>query len=145
MFLLTKPSPATIDSYAQKQGKLELSYTFGGATHPQRYSPPLGYTLDHNRVCLGTGEAVFKRAVTNLEHWQMYHTGWTFIQTKTLHEGMCNSLLAKHFGFYSLHVLKVIYIVREARHVAFSVGTLPGHAQQGEERFLVEWLADDSV
>jgi uncharacterized protein (UPF0548 family) len=94
---------------------------------------------------LGKGKTVFEQAISNLEAWQMYQTSWTFIQAKTLQENMVNALLAKHFGFYSVQVIKVVYILREPKRVAFAIGTLPSHAEQGEERFMVEILEDGNV
>ena len=88
----------------QKLSYQKPSYPFIGATHPHNYNPPKGYNLDHNRICLGQGEAVFTKAIANLEKWKMYQTSWTFIQDKTLKEGMVNALLARHIGFYSIQV-----------------------------------------
>ena len=31
------------------------------------------------------------------------------------------------------------------KRFGFAYGTLPDHAERGEERFMIEWLADDSV
>ena len=31
------------------------------------------------------------------------------------------------------------------RRFGFAYGTLPDHVECGEERFMIEWLADDSV
>jgi uncharacterized protein (UPF0548 family) len=56
-----------------------------------------------------------------------------------------NLIQARHFGFYSIHAIKVVYMLREFHRLAFAIGTLPSHAEQGEERFMVEWLEDDSV
>jgi uncharacterized protein (UPF0548 family) len=36
-------------------------------------------------------------------------------------------------------------VIDEPRRFGFAYGTLPGHVEAGEERFLVEWLADDAV
>jgi uncharacterized protein (UPF0548 family) len=36
-------------------------------------------------------------------------------------------------------------VIDEERKFGFAYGTLPDHVERGEERFLVEWQADDSV
>jgi len=36
-------------------------------------------------------------------------------------------------------------VIDEPRRFGFAYGTLPGHAERGEERFLIEWLTDDTV
>jgi len=41
--------------------------------------------------------------------------------------------------------VRVVYVVDEPGRLGFAYGTLPGHPESGEELFLVEHLADDSV
>ena len=51
-------------------------------------------------------------------------------------------------GLCVLNACRVVYVVEEEqpiRRFAFAYGTLPEHAESGEERFLVEWQKDDSV
>jgi uncharacterized protein (UPF0548 family) len=40
---------------------------------------------------------------------------------------------------------RVVYVVDEPGRRGFAYGTLPGHPERGEEAFIVEHLADDSV
>ncbi len=40
---------------------------------------------------------------------------------------------------------RVVYVVDEPARRGFAYGTLPGHPERGEEAFVVERLADDSV
>src|SRR5262249_55066407 len=40
---------------------------------------------------------------------------------------------------------RIVHVVDEPRRFVFAYGTLPGHVESGEERFLIEWLPDDSV
>jgi uncharacterized protein (UPF0548 family) len=40
---------------------------------------------------------------------------------------------------------RVVYLVEEPRRLGFAYGTLPGHPESGEEAFIVEQHADDSV
>jgi uncharacterized protein (UPF0548 family) len=47
-----------------------------------------------------------------------------------------------HFGFWSLHACRIVYVVDEEgafTRFGFSYGTLTEHAQSGEERFTVAW------
>jgi uncharacterized protein (UPF0548 family) len=52
-------------------------------------------------------------------------------------------VLARAFGLWWLNACRIVYIVDEddgsMRRFGFAYGTLPGHAESGEERFLVEW------
>lgn len=59
------------------------------------------------------------------------------------------AVLARHLGFWSLNSARIVYTVEEGDAVerfGFAYGTLPGHAERGEEFFSVEWdHSDDSV
>jgi len=49
------------------------------------------------------------------------------------------------FGVWFLNAARIVYVIDEPRRFGFAYGTLPGHAERGEERFLVEWLPDETV
>lgn len=56
--------------------------------------------------------------------------------------GSVVAVLMKHFGFWSLNCWRIVYVIDEGGHVrryGFAYGTRPEHAEQGEERFTVEW------
>ena len=59
--------------------------------------------------------------------------------------GATVAVKARAFGTWSLNATRVVYVIDESRRFGFAYGTLPDHVEKGEERFLVEWLADDSV
>ena len=45
--------------------------------------------------------------------------------------------VARHFGFYSIHPCRVLYVIREPELFTYGFGTLHGHGESGEERFRV--------
>ena len=52
-------------------------------------------------------------------------------------------VLVRHFGFWSLSACRVVYTLAlehgaEVERYGFAYGTLPEHAERGEERFTVE-------
>jgi uncharacterized protein (UPF0548 family) len=49
------------------------------------------------------------------------------------------------FGLKVRAPVRVVYLVNEPGRLGFAYGTLPGHPESGEESFVVEHLADDSV
>ena len=59
------------------------------------------------------------------------------------------AVLGRAIGVWSLNACRVVYVVDEQGPVSkfgFAYGTLPGHLESGEERFLIEWNhADNSV
>ena len=60
MFRLTPPLDEEVRSFIANQEHAELSYPEVGASAD---SVPDGYTVDHNRIELGSGERVWQRAV----------------------------------------------------------------------------------
>jgi uncharacterized protein (UPF0548 family) len=59
------------------------------------------------------------------------------------------AVLVRHFGFWSLNACRIVYVVDDEasnrRRYGFAYGTLSDHAEQGEERFTVEWNATDDT
>jgi uncharacterized protein (UPF0548 family) len=56
-------------------------------------------------------------------------------------------VLVHHLGFCSLNACKIARIVDDVepvRQYGFVYGTLPDHAERGQERFTVEWRRDSN-
>jgi uncharacterized protein (UPF0548 family) len=147
MFLLRQPDEERLEHFLNEQKRLEFSYTFVEVTHPEKMIvTPKGFIKDHNRIFLGKGEVTFEKAKEAIKNWKAYALGWTKIYPESQpQQGQTFCVLVNHFGFYSLSSLRIVYIVDEPRRFAYAIGTLPGHVEKGEERFMVEWLPDDSV
>ena len=140
MFLLKRPSKAEIESFVSSQRRLPFSYREVGAT---RGEAPKGYVVDRYRVRLGEGEEAYVRAKEALRSWQQFDLGWVGVHPNDapIEPGAAVAVLARHAGFWSLNPARIIYLVGEGGDVerfGFAYGTLPGHAERGEERFLVE-------
>ena len=144
MFTTREPGEREIAEFIASQRELPFTYSEVGATNTM---PPAGYNLDHNRVQLGNGEAVYRHAVEALKQWQQFDLGWvTIVPRGVLVEvGAIVAVKARAFGTWSLNTCRVVYVIDEPRRFGFAYGTLPDHVERGEERFLIEWLADDSV
>lgn len=145
MFMMRRPSRALINKFLSSQRNKGFSYAEIGAT---RSGVPAGYTVDHNRVTLGSGAAVFSRAAECLRVWQMFKIDWIelFQRDARIEVDATVAVLVRHFGFWSLNACRVVYIFEEERRYGFAYGTLRDHAEHGEERFSVEWSSeDDSV
>ena len=63
MLSLRKPSAESIRPFLEAQAKLPFSYSAVGATAE---TPPAGFAVDHTRIKLGEGEAVFRSAIVAL-------------------------------------------------------------------------------
>lgn len=147
MFAVKRPSPATLAQYLEQQRDLELSYPEVGATHPRRERIPGGYTKDYTRFLVGHGEKAFTQARERLRTWQMYAQPWLelYPSPPSTDEGSASCVVARHVSFYFVSAFRLVYALEEPRQSAFAIGTLPGHALRGEERFRAAQLDDGSV
>jgi uncharacterized protein (UPF0548 family) len=149
MFFLTKPSRKRIQDVIDSSRSAPFNYAEVG----QSLGPtPAGYASNHGRVRLGYGEATFNRAVDALRNWKMFDLGWVNIRwpEAEIKVGTTVAALARHFGFWSLHPARIVFLIddddSQMRRIGFAYGTLQGHGESGEETFIIEWLnADDSV
>jgi uncharacterized protein (UPF0548 family) len=144
LFFIRKPSQRPIEQFLTSQRNEGFSYNEVGGT---REGLPQSYTVDHNRVRLGHGRETFNRATELLRRWQMFKLGWIepFPPNASIEVHATVAILIHHFGFYSLNGCRIVYVITEERRFGFAYGTLHDHAEQGEERFSVEWSRDDSV
>lgn len=150
MFQLTRPTAGQIDAFLAAQRAAEFSYAEIGAT---RSGPaPPGYDVDRNRVQLGAGAEIFRRATSALLGWGMTALGWSTVHPSDapVVTGQTVAVVVHHYGFWSMNGCRIVYLLDEdvgdARRTGFAYGTLGAHGAIGEERFAVEWRrADDSV
>jgi uncharacterized protein (UPF0548 family) len=148
MLTFRRPSPATLDSFRAAQARLDFTYPAVGATAA---TPPSGYVVDRTRIKLGDGEGVFRAARAALERWDQFRLVWAEAgpADTPLRAGEVVAVVARVLGVWWANACRVVYAVDEAGPVSrfgFAYGTLPDHAESGEERFLVEWdRATDAV
>jgi uncharacterized protein (UPF0548 family) len=130
------------------QSKLELIYPVVGATAAV---PPTGYVVDRTRIKLGEGAGAFAAAKAALGRWEQFRLGWVeaWPAETPIQAGQVVAVIARLFGLWWLNACRIVYVVSEEAPVqryGFAYGTLPEHAESGEERFIVEWHeADDAV
>ncbi len=125
---------------------------FGGSTAVE---PQLSACRRNALVCrpdtssitcaeIGSGERAFLAATDALRRWQHFELGWlqAWPTATPLEVGSAIAVIARVFGISWLNACRIVYVVDEdgpVRRFGFAYGTLPGHAECGEERFLVEW------
>jgi uncharacterized protein (UPF0548 family) len=150
MFFLTKPSIERIQTLIDVWRKAPFNYAEVG----QSLGPaPAGYVVTHSRINLGQGEKIFSKSVDALGNWKMFDLGWVSVcwPEAEIEVGTTVAVLARHFGFWSLHPARIVFLVNEddgrMRRRGFAYGTLQGHGEKGEETFIIEWrhADDDSV
>lgn len=144
---MRKPSEKFIRKFLEGQQPLPFSYPEVGSS---RTGTPVGYDNDHNRILLGKGQATFEAARAALQRWQMFPANWAVIEPRDtpIQEGKTVAVLFRVFGLWWLNAARIVYVLEETqplRRFGFAYGTLPRHIEEGEERFSVEWHADDTV
>ena len=142
-----KPDARRIERFLAAQRNRSFSYREVG--YSRRGGPP-GYTVDHNRVRIGEGRAAFARAVEALRNWKMFDLGWVSLHPTAapIEPGTTVAVRCRHLGFWSLNACRIVYTVDDEGPVVrygFAYGTLPDHAERGEERFTVEWHHEDGA
>jgi uncharacterized protein (UPF0548 family) len=147
-YSLLKPTEKEIDQFIAEQHDRPISYREAGAT---RGKLPSGYAIDHNRVCLGYGRETYEQARAALCRWEMFRLDWVQLcwPSTSIETGATVAVLARALGLWSLNACRIIYLIEEKgamERFGFAYGTLPEHAEQGEERFSIIWdHADDRV
>jgi uncharacterized protein (UPF0548 family) len=141
MVSLRRPSTGAIREFLTSQAKLDFTYTAVGATASL---PPPGYVVDHTRIKLGEGEEVFTKAGAALRRWDQFRLGWVeaWPPETPIRPGEVVAIVARRVGLWWLNACRIVSVVDEEGPVSrygFTYGTLPGHVEAGEERFLVEW------
>lgn len=145
---MRKPSAESVRRFLAGQAKLDFTYSAVGATAE---TPPAGFVVDRTRVRLGEGEAVFRAACDALRRWEQFRLGWVeaWSPDTPIRAGEVVAVMGRAVGLWWLNSCRIVYVVDESGPISkfgFAYGTLPGHVESGEERFLIEWdKSDNSV
>jgi uncharacterized protein (UPF0548 family) len=144
MFSFRRPTDAAIRSFLAEQVSLPFNYAEVGATAT---GCPASYTVDRSSVLLGDGDEAYRRAVAAIRSWRQFDLGWVAAVPNNvpIRPGEVVAIRAWALGMWALSAARIVYVVDEPTRFGFAYGTLPGHVEVGEERFLVEQLADGSV
>ena len=119
----------------------------GNSTTIAKVFFPPGYVVDHTRIKLGEGESVFRSARAALQRWEQFRLGWVeaWSPETPIRSGEVVAVIGWAIGMWWLNSCQIVYVVDESGPVGkfgFAYGTLPGHVESGEERFLIEWDRD---
>ncbi|HEX8634720.1 MAG TPA: DUF1990 domain-containing protein [Pyrinomonadaceae bacterium] len=141
MLLLNKPDESFVGRFVVQQKDKPFSYPEVGAS---RHVAPSGYNVDHNRILLGEGYETYLKAIEAVKGWKMFDFAWLKLcwSDTPIVEGATVGILVRHLGFWSLNACRVVYVMEENGEIeryGFAYGTLPEHAERGEERFTVEY------
>jgi uncharacterized protein (UPF0548 family) len=136
-----KPSAESIRRFLTEQAVMDFSYSAVGATAT---TPPAGYVVDRTRIKLGVGESVFHSARAAFQRWKQFQLGWVeaWSPNTPIQPGEVVAVMGRAVGLWWLNCCRIVYVTDESGPISkfgFAYGTLPGHVESGEERFLIEW------
>jgi uncharacterized protein (UPF0548 family) len=146
MVSFQKPAVDSIRRFIAEQAKLDFSYSAVGASAA---TPPAGFVVDRTRIKLGEGEAVYESASAALRRWDHFKLGWVDVWSPEtpVEAGEVVAVMGRALGLWWLNCCRIVYVVNETgpiRKFGFAYGTLPGHVESGEERFVIEWNQGDN-
>lgn len=146
MVSFQKPAVDSMRRFIAEQAKLDFSYSAVGASAA---TPPAGFVVDRTRIKLGEGEAVYESASAALRRWDHFKLGWVDVWSPEtpIEAGEVVAVMGRALGLWWLNCCRIVYVVNETgpiRKFGFAYGTLPGHVESGEERFVIEWNQGDN-
>ena len=146
MFALRRPDDAVIRAHLERQARCDFSYANVGETRDDDAPIPDGHRRTGDRFELGAGADAFAAACRAVRGWRMFALPWVELcyPDAPLEVGTTVGIAVRGRP-WSLSACRIVYVVDEPRRFGFGYGTLPDHMARGEERFLVEHLADDRV
>ncbi len=113
--------------------ELPLTYAEVGATAAREL--PAGYDHQHVERQIGTGQERFEQAADAVMRWGMQRGSGLRVQASS-EVAVVDAVLVVRMGFLPAPC-RVVYVVDEPDIRGFAYGTLPGHPESGEERFVV--------
>lgn len=133
-----KPSPERLRGLLESWSDAPLSYT-----------PPLGagFIADEHAVRLGSGGAAYRAACEALDAWRMF-PAWAEVSRQAVkgqEVGQIVAMVVSICGLWWVNPCRILRRCDSANTHGFVYGTLPEHAECGEEQFVIEKRPDGSV
>lgn len=145
MWTLTPPTDRRLLAARLRQARQPFSHPHPGCTRST--TPPPGYVCDHHRVRVGEGDEAFAAAKDVLRRWGQFPAGWVRLDPADapIRVGTVVTISARVCGVWWVNACRIAEVIDEPTRFGFAYGTLPGHVELGEERFLVEQDAAGGV
>ena len=106
---------------------------------------PAGYNHLHHQVTLSRRD--FGGAARDLLEWRMHSRAGLRVEASDI-PLLQDTVVMMRWGLGPLAVqvpCRVLEVIDESRRRGFAYGTLPGHPEAGEERFILEQLEDGRI
>ncbi|HEU0036712.1 MAG TPA: DUF1990 domain-containing protein [Kofleriaceae bacterium] len=138
MWALRRPSVTWLDDQLARVATVPLSYDEVGMT--RQPEPPPGYGREHARVELAIDFAAAREAVAS---FATHRLPYLFVHPADARVVLgANVLVCARLGpVWSINPCRIVYLCDAPGRFTYAYGTLPGHAEAGEETFTVERTA----
>lgn len=106
-----------------------------------------GFIADTHEIQLGSGEDVYEQACRTLDEWVMF-PAWAEVARREIRgqkAGQIVAMMVRICGLWWVNPCRVLRRCDSETTHGFVYGTLPEHAECGEEVFAIERRADGSV
>jgi len=132
-----QPSTDDLDAWLLRVRDQRVTYREVGATAGSEL--PSGYRHDRYSVSLGEGDSAFNHGRDALMTWQGHrHVGATLAPDNPKIAVGTDVIVALRVGLLSVVVpCRIVRVADDDSRYGFAYGTLPGHAERGEEAFHV--------
>ncbi len=133
---LTRPTSDELRPLLESGHRADLTYAPVGLSSLDK--APAGFRLDRWECSLGHGKGVFEAAIRALREWQV-HRGADLVVCADGPPAVDDVVAMSAplpIGFIDV-VCRVASVVDEPDRFGFAYGTLPEHAERGEESFTV--------
>lgn len=134
------------------EGLPAFTYATVGATQDPAIvaNPPDGYRAFERVVRLGEGSELWARAARATLRFGIQRDAGVRLTRAGIADAQAPVIAGESFllripSWPRWFPARVVWVVDTTSLVGFGYGTLPGHAESGEEAFIVERRADDSV
>lgn len=151
MMWLTTPTSDDIERLADELESLPLTYEAGllERVDDERELPRHldGWFVDRYEAKIGQGDHDFAAACGALRDWQQFDRDWLVLADESvpIEVGEVVAYAAQVIGTWWGYGCRIISVIDEPLRFGFVYGTIDGHAERGEEVFLVEQRDDGSV
>ena len=151
MLWLTEPTPDDIERLAHRLEALPLSYEAGLLERVDEEGrlplDPRGWFVDRFEATIGHGDGDFSAACDALRRWEQFDRGWLVLADDPvpLEVGAVVAYAARVLGTWWGYGCRILQVIDEPTRFGFVYGTIDGHAECGEERFLVRLDTDGTV
>lgn len=106
-----------------------------------------GFIADDHEVRLGSGDAIYEKARRALDEWVMFPLWAEVVRLESRGQvtGQMVAMVTRICGLWWVNPCRVLRRCDSETTHGFVYGTLPEHAECGEEMFIIERRSDGSV